>query len=81
MLQQLILNRPKESSIEIGRRWPLQQNLQNKKNQHGRDSLLGVWRVFLSIHQSNMKNHLLVSSENKNTRTTLNKTLAGELKE
>ena len=28
-----------------------------------------------------MKNHLLVSSENKNTRTTLNKTLAGELKE
>ena len=35
----------------------------------------------MSIRQSNMTNHLLVSSENKNTRTTLNKTLAGELKE
>ena len=28
-----------------------------------------------------MTNHLLVSSENEKTRTTLNKTLAGELKE
>ena len=28
-----------------------------------------------------MKNHLLVSLENKNTMTTLSKTLAGELEE
>ena len=74
MLQQLILN-SRQLKLAATTKFAEQEKSAWKGFSSG--CLAGI----LSIRQSNMKNHLLVSSENKKNMTTLNKTLGGELKE